>query len=868
MSRKTGSISDNFGVIEPYDDWSILTKNTGLIAAIEIDGRDPDGLNALDHAALSAISQRIYGKLNRDISITEYFTHYEGIKISIKERINPISNALSKSREEYLNSKNLSGSRVVHYLEVEPSENINKLNIIGKVKHASAALFDSRSREILRNSISFENTFLIEKEELARLRAILQDAVDEVIAKWGGLFGARQLNLQEMWAHMRFLASMDASALVNGLNEQVPDEDLDIYLSPGDIENVIADEMDVLKISGATNQYVKMAAVRRFSNQRGKMIPGLWAVNDKAPVRLKGNYLIMTRWKPLSEFQKDYLFQRKHTDLERATLNFSSMMTGGEKRSVLEKQASMKGYIKVKMEELDAAESVADIWGIGHSFICIFGKNTKKIKETTLALNAAISNAKVNLTWESVSIEDAFKTIQPGQRHASIRDQFLTSSQFAAASLIYKSAIGQEIVPDLNDEATYIFESRSGEPFHYSSLIGGRSLVIGIGPIRSGKTYLKNTIATNFQKYGGLYRAIDIDPGSETVAQLFNGGIFRVSNDTDNGLNFFASYKGIDADGNDDTAFKIHALTMMQSFLKANDAKEYQTISPDEQRQLDKALDSTLALPPELRSLSSLVHHMPQALRVKFSRWVRKEEGSTSSNSGWYAHLFDRDVDAIGDLRKPIGVFNLQALKASTALLTPVQLEILYRVTQSFEDPELRHKPKLLDLDECHYPLSIPGFAEYIVSKIRTWGKWFGSIQMWTQSPEELLKTDGWSAICGAATTFIFMADQNMNVNVYKETFPFLTDAEIEAIKNLTRQKQAYIIQPELGISKVIVIDTEITQYVINTSHPREASIRDKLIAQHGFEEGLKMAIEEISKSKKSNFSVEDEITTSRLTVS
>lgn len=856
MSNKESSIVDFFGVIEPYDTFTALTKNTGIIAAIEISGRDPDGLDSFDHAALSAISQRIYGKLNRDISITEYYQHYDGVKISIKSREDEISNTLSTKREDYLNSKNISGSRIVHYFEIEPVENINRLNFISVIKHFGLAAFNEKSRVLLKNKISADKAFLVELAELARMRAILQDAIQEIMSKWKGLCEVKQLTMQEIWAHMRFLANMSPDAEANGLNELVPDEDMDVYLSPGDIKNVVVNDMDVLKVSGVTNRYLKIASVRRFSNQRGKMIPGLWSCSEDSPTRLAGNYLIMTRWKPLSEFQKDLLFQRKHSDLERASLNFSSLLTGGENRSIIEKQAAMKGAIKIKMAELDAAESVPDIWGIGHSYICIFGSDPKKVNATALQMNASASNAKIILTWESVSIEQAYRSIQPAQRLASKRNLYLTSSQFAAASLICQSNKGQPFVADFNDEATYVFKSKDDQPFHYSHIVGGRGLSVCIGRIRSGKTYFKNTIATHYQKYNGFYRAIDIDPGSEIVAQTFGGGVFRVSNEPGHGANFFASYREPQNIGDQDVAFKIHATQLLNAFLLANDAEEYRKLTPDEQTAIDLALDSTLALPAPLRTLSALVSKLPRGLQMKFSRWVRVQPGNDSSVAGWYAHLFDADVDAIGQLQNKVGVFNLQALKASSSLLAPVQLDILYRITQTFEDPTLRHLPKLLDLDEVHYVLGIPGFADYIVSKIRTWGKWFGSIQMWTQSPEELTKTAGWEAIRGAATTFIFMADQNLDAKVYLDAFPFLTSGEIDAIKNLVPQKQAYVIQPELNVSKVIVIDVDPEQHVINTSSPKDAAERDNLIAQYGFEEGMRIAVEKY-KARQNNVSVE-----------
>lgn len=845
VKKKTGSITDYFGVIEPYDEHFALTKHSGLIGAIELSGRDPDGLLPLDHAALSGIAQTIYGKLNRNITVSQYYAHFDGMQVTLRVRADRISNTLSQRRAQYLNKQNLSGSKIVHYFEIEPDENINKLNLADMLRHLGMAAFDVRSRTLLRNALSAEAAFVVELAQLERMQAQLNDAMQEVAAKWSGLFSARILPLQETWAHLRFLAGLDPLALDRALHEALPEEDWDVYVSSGDIDNLVVAGMDVLKVPGVTNKYVKMGSVRRFSNEGGKMKPGLWAADDKSPARLKGNYVLMTRWKPLTEFEKAMLFTKKNIALERASLNFFEMMSGGENRSVLEKQAGMKPAIKAKLEELGIAESLPDHWGIGQSFVCIFGEDPAKVRQTALDMNRAAGNARVNVIWESVSVDRAFRTFQPGQQRESSRDLYMTSSQFAAASLIYQSSSGQMVIPDLgNEEATYPLQSKDGKIFHFSPFVGGRGMLVGIGPIRSGKTFFKNTYATHFQKYGGLYRAVDIDPGSETVAQLFgrDAGIFRVSNAPGCGSNPFASYRGPG-----DVLFKVHLTRLLHQFLAANDTPEHRAIAPDEQEAMDTAINATLDLPAEARTLSSLVMHMPAKLRVKFARWVRKDDDRRAGDAGWYSHLFDADVDSIGALTKKVAVFNLQALRDDPKAIIPVQTDILYRITQAFEDPGLRHLPKLLDLDECHFPLSIPSFAEYIVQKIRTWGKWFGSVHMWTQSPEELSKLAGWPAIRSACTTFVFMADPNMDEALYMTTFPFLTAGECAAIRELIPKREAYIIQHELGISKTVVIDVEPEQAVVNTSHPREAALRDSLIRQYGFEEGLRRAVEQIA---------------------
>lgn len=854
MTKQIGSVEEYFGVVEPYSNKFTLTKNSTLLGAIEIGGRDPDGMTSTEHAAFCAIAQSIYGSLDRRVGITEYYSHFDGVKVTLRRRGDPISDTLSQRREQYLNDQNLNGSRIVHYIELEPVEDVNRLSPVDFLKHCGLALFEKRSRVLLKHSAtnrvtSAAKAFLIEREQLDHMRTKLQDVIDEIQQKWAGLFSARQLSTQEMWAHMRFLATLQPQALVDGMKEAVPEEDMDIELTSGDIANVQVEKMEVLKLPGVTNVYAKLASVRRFARKGGKMLPGLWASGESSPIRVAGNYVIMTHWRPMTELQRDLLFRKKNTELERSTLNLFDLLGGKESQSNLDKEAGIKPAIKKKMQDLGIAESLPDVWGIGYSVLCVFGENPKQVRATATEMGAVLGNSRIGVTWESISIKEAFASLQPGQSRMSERDLYMTSSQFAAASLIYKSSPGQPVVPDLkNEEACYVLRSKDGTPFHYSSFINGRSMVVGIGPIRKGKTFFKNTLATHSQKYGGIYRAVDIDPGTEPIAGVFgaDAGIFRSSKDAGSGANPFASCRGAD-----DVDFKIHMLTLLKLMLETNDTPSYRQIDEDEQEKIGAAIANTMKLPPEMQNLSTCVAHMPEKTQLKFARWVRPNRLNNSADAGWYAHLLDCDKDGIGALDKRVGVFNLQSLKESPALLRPVLADILYRITQAIEDPARRNQPKTLDIDEAHYALGLPGFPGYLEQKIRTWGKWFGSVQMWTQSVSELMAIDGWPALRSAASTFIFFSDPEMDEALYRKAFPFLTAGECEAIRNLIPQKQAYIIQSEIGVSKVIVIDVEPAQRVVNTSHPREAALRDSLIKKHGFEEGLRLAVAELEPALK-----------------
>jgi type IV secretion system protein VirB4 len=296
----------------------------------------------------------------------------------------------------------------------------------------------------------------------------------------------------------------------------------------------------------------------------------------------------------------------------------------------------------------------------------------------------------LNVVSESIHLPDAYKTILPAGRESSVRDLEINATQFGATTHIYKASEGQFTVEDLQgEEAQYIFQSADGSPFHFSPFTGGRGVVIGVGPIRSGKSFTKNTLASHFVKYGGFYRAIDIDPGSETLAQFFgaDGAVFRIGQGG-NGFNpFFA------AKGPNDLPFISHLKNTVMEMLKKNENEKMRTVEMFEQQQLDRAIVATLRLPKHLQRFSAMVNHCPAEFQQKLSRWTA---------DGMHADLFDRKTDAVGSLDKPVVAFNLAGVKDDPVRFPLTMAEVFYRVTRMFEDPDYRNVPKYLDIDEAH----------------------------------------------------------------------------------------------------------------------------------------------------------------------
>ena len=827
MKPKLGPITDLHDEYALFSNYC-LTKRGTLIGGIKIEGRDPDGLTGPDFTGLSLISRVIYQGLPSSVnSITQYYIHFETAKVHIRTRDNaPISNHLSQNREKFLNQKNLSSSQIVHFFEIKPDENVAKLNPLSFLKHGAMSLFNKDSREIVRHFFSNEDSIVVYEDDLDRQKRDLDDALDEVRDRWDSIFKSTILSANELWAYMRFLANLDPDYLTDALHEDVPRDQWDLLLPDGDRYPVQVAGQDVLKLVGTKNVYAKLLAVTRFGEFETH--PGIWAESKKGPVMQTGNYVLMVRFSPYNKIQQGLMFSSKKREIDQKNINLYNVLTGGGEEGLLfQRRQDMKPAIRKKMESLEEAETLEDKWGNAHAYALVFDESIKKLANATHEIKKSMDLSGISSVVETIDMPDAYRTFLPAGGYNSIRDIKLNTTQLGAVSLLYKANEGQPRVEDLNnEEAQYIFQGADGTPFHYSPFVSGRCVVIVVGPIRSGKSFTKNTLGSHFLKYGGIYRAIDIDQGSETLANFFgdDGAIFRIDTQNKKGFNPFFS-----SNGNHDDHLIRHLKNLVIQMLKTNENEAMRSLESHEQMQLDQAIVSTLKLPKELRHFTSMANHCPQELQQKLGRWYGK---------GIYSSLFGQDNDSIGSLDKKVAAFNLQGIKDDPVLLPLAMYEIFFRTTSLFENPNYINVPKFLDIDEAHALLKMKFVCEYITRSVRTWGKWLGGISLCSQYPGEFLKIEDWPALRSAASAFIFMADPLLNSEVYTNTFE-LTGGEIEAIKNLRPKREAYIIQREIGVSKKVILEVESEQYVISTSRPSETSLRSAMIEKYGFEKGI-----------------------------
>ncbi len=818
-----------------------LTHSGRVIGALTLSGVEPISLSHDDKAKLTQLLRNVMQRLPFQCTLSQYYFHYQCPDLQFKPRTNPRAELVSTRRARFLNTRrDLYQSQLYWVLEIHNQTPYQELTT-EFFSLCLKALLDKSQRQRLKQKFAYRDALVLEEKALKAQLEQLDEALDNLAL--GLSFRSvdnPRLSSDALFSLQKALVTLSPEALTR--KASAPEQDWDTLLAEVEVKPVLIDGVHYLKAEGSEARYARIASIQGCGLNA---VPEAAWCADGAPVLEKGNYLFFTRFIPFTKQEKRAMVADKESDLYRSQLKVSDMVFGTATQGAIQQRMENNPRLKEVLDSLEYINNDHDHYGQWVAYVVVLDRDVDALKTRVKRLKSVLENADFHLLWESVGLLDAYKTLLLGCAEKPLRSAHLNTTQAAALSLFYRSHEG---IPSWDfgltkEEAVYVLESDDGVPFHYTPFVGDKCLIIGVGPTRSGKTFFKNCIATHFLKLGGMYCAMDIDEGSEPLARFFgeDSAVFCLKDaQQTQGFNPFSQCQGDNDDG-----FVRHMLHLIRLMLAMNDAVEYQTLTANEQTELERAISLTMSKSGKLRSFSSMLGQCSPSVQKKLAKFRR---------GGLYGNLFDNDEDAIGALDKPFSVYNTQGVKDSPELAQLVNTEIFFRSVRLFENEHYRTRAKFLEVDECQYVLSQAGAAEFLIAKARTWFKHGGGMGFWTQSPQHYQALDEWSTLRSAATTFIFMADPEMSPEEYQAAFPFLSDTECQLIMGLRPKQQAFIKQMDKNIAKVVNLHVEDEQYVIATSRPHEAAIvKDIFAKEPDVDKAIDRIIDAIGRAPTSN---------------
>ncbi len=824
--------SDVMNEYSVYKD-AIKSKNGSLLGGFKLSGVEPDATTLESRKQLTLSMANFMESLPDNINCSQYYIKLNGFNIKMKEREDPLSSLLSVRREAYINTTNLSETKLFHFFESKKDEIEDLINSVSTLKDFASLPFSSSAREKMKNRLTTKGHFVESLKTLESTHEILNTALDEGIEFYQTQMQVERLSTNEIKHFLGFLCSLDkyyfnndkfdSDHIIDGLPNSIPDSSITSHNYGG---------VNMIKFQGSEIKYARIISLSEYITERIK--PGFIVSNILNPLMIDGSFILINRYKPISELLKPEYFRRKSIALDQMNIKPMDLLKGNEKLSDVDRQKLESESTRKRKKEIDVEQNLDAKHGFINSHVLLFGDTPDEVNDTAKQMVSALSRIGARYVYEDSLRQGSYASFFPCSSNLSDRDLKSNTGQFSASSLMFKPSIGKTVIEDYgNEEYLYPFKSKDGTPFYYSPFVNGRGLVLMIGPIRSGKSFFRKTIATHFMKYDGFLRMVDPDPGSEKIAKVFGdkGGVFKIDPDQKLGFNLFSTCLG-----KNDTQFHEHFLWIIDYLLSLNASKEMQELTREEQIELDRWIKKVMSYDKKKRSFFSLYNHCSRPLKEKLSRFVR---------GGVYGDICDCDEDAVSGIDKMVAAFNVLGVKDMKQMFPFVMYEIFFRIRRLFENKKYRTIAKLADIDEAHIFLKIPGVMEMLSENVRTWGKWLASLCLTTQSPQELFDMKDWSMFRSSASTYVFFADPKIDLELYQKAF-LLSESEMMHIARLKPRKEAYIIQREINVSKTIVIDVENEQYVINTSKATEEQMTLDNIEKYGHVEGINKSLKEL----------------------
>lgn len=484
---------------------------------------------------------------------------------------------------------------------------------------------------------------------------------------------------------------------------------------------------------------------------------------------------------------------------------------------------------------LDDLTSNLFVMGV-HSLGLVIRANDQK------ALNAYINEAGASLSdngmkWarEEMGIAGAFYSILPGNFAYRVRLGDISSRNFAGFSSFHNYPIGH-IEHNQWGHAVTMFKTTSGAPFYFNFHKGEEGAdakksakldpnhkdlanTVVIGKSGTGKTVLQMMLLAQTQKFsqpekGKVLSCVlfDKDLGASVGVRAMGGRYYPIKNGVPSGFNPFQMEP------------TPNNLTFLESLIKQLVKHDGLPITPRQEREIAEAIKGVMGASKNLRRLGAVLEFLDPTddtgLHIRLSRWCR------GGALGW---LFDNAEDTLQLNNCTMVGFDVTEFLDNDETRTPTIMYLFHRIESLIDG---RRIP--IFMDEFWKLLNDEAFEDLAKNKLVTIRKQDGFLVMFTQSPQQVLKSPIAYAIIGQTATKIFLPNPEADYDDYVNGFK-LTHREYEIVKELGEKSRRFLIKQ--GQNSVVAelnlrgFDDELAVLSGNTA---TSLLAEKLVAELG----------------------------------
>jgi type IV secretion system protein TrbE len=788
-----------FGFVEEE---VFLTKSGDLGVVLSVDGVDYECLdgNAIENLTHRlTVAFRIFGEKCR---VYQYLFKKNREEIPHRKYENPIVNAAIENRIAYLKAKSdsLYSFRIYYVVLYEGFRyHTSLLESLGKFSSRPAeALTEIRALLSRRQQLLLMNGAL--ETPLVQLRSKVRSFVSQV----QDFVGVRVLAKQEAFSVLKRILNFSPLKIENALLKH--DTFLDYYLCESHIEC----HRGFLRID---DYYVKVLTLKEPSAQSFPLV-------FERLLEVEANYFLCSEWQkqdPAKSRSFIHSRRRHFHNTKRSLASYATSSDQPQRSDDVLIDESKEAQVRDLGEALKEIELKGNYFGQYSLTVVVYDQDLNKVESACTDFYKAFSIHDAQLYEEKYNLFNAYLATVPGNHAFNLRSMLILNTNHADYSLLFSLHSGHTRNSHLNQEYLAVLETNRRTPYYLNLHCKDTAHSVILGRTGAGKSFLLNFLITNLQKYEPYTFIFDLGGSFENLTRLFNGTYVKV--------------------GPHSSTFKINPfclpktksnLDFLALFVKVLvDSHTGERLSLEEEQEIYQQIVNLYTVDPELRTLGVLANTLPRSLTVKLRKWTA---------GGQFGFLFDNTEDTVSFSR--FQCFDFQGMEQYPQLLEPLLFYILHRANHVITNREITHIFKAFFIDEAWTFFRNPRIKSYIVEALKTWRKQNAAMILSTQSLDELRKSDILDVIIETCATKIFLANPDMDRELYREQF-HLNETEIERIATLVPKRQFLIKNHEMA--KVVNLEVDAKSYWLYTNDPYDNGKRAEAFEKYGFEKGLEV---------------------------
>jgi type IV secretion system protein VirB4 len=795
--HESGALNANINLYGFIEEDVFLTKTGDLGMVLNVPGADYECLDSEQQQYAVRRVETAFKAFGEGFHIYQFLLKTNRPEIPFASYGNEVIDAAIKQRRDYFESKRDHLYRIEIFYVVLLEGSRSKTGIMAALKRFPRDP-DGALRELKAQFSSSRTKVLLRKQIMADLQN-LRTRVENFIRHLADFMQIEVADQQGQFTFFRRLLNFDDWRIAGRPHA---DQFLDFQVVNSNVEA----ERDHLRVG---DHYVRLLTMKEAISETRPL------VLDRL-LKLQSSFYVVTEWTPLAtaRARKEVNGKRRHFNMSK-----TGLIQSASSEQSIERDRLVDESKQADVESLgDCLRALGDGQTMGEFSLTVvlFGTELEAINREVGAFAGIFTNADGALFTETYNQLNAFFAIVPGNYAHNLRRLYLLNSNYADLSFLFTIHPGETTNAHLGGEYLAVLETDNATPYFLNLHNGEVAHTMIIGMTGSGKSFFLNFLEMNAQKYNPLTFIFDIGGSFQSLTEIFGGTYLNVGKESrDFRINPFSL---------EPTPENLQFLAAFLRVLIEGNDKRFQ-LDYREERKVWEAVERMYTVPQEQRTLSTFANIIGE-LSERLHRWTRE---------GQYGFLFDNAEDTLTFSR--FQTFNFAGWGDTPDVLEPLLFYVLHRAANEIVDPARLETFKTFLIDEAWLFIKNEVIRDYVISAQKTWRKHNAAMILATQSLKELEDSGMLSIVAESCPTKIFLANPEMNREVYAEAF-HLNDTELEIIANLVPPGEMLIRKAQS--SKKVRLNVDSVSYWIATNNARDNLRKRDYFARYGIAEGIR----------------------------